>query len=161
VDISDVPAVVNELKTFSKLIDANRELKRLFAGQVFTETEKEKAFDALAPRLKLKQQSEKFLKIIILQGHLSVIKEIITASIDIYNEKQKKATALVVSSVALDTKHSERLKSALKQMTDRDITIENQVDESLLGGFIVRVGSTIFDSSVKGQLRLLKSELMR
>ena len=159
--ISDVPAVVNELKSFSKLIDANRQLRLLFAGQIFSETEKEKAFDALAPRLKLKQQTEKFLKIIILHGYLSAINEIITASIDIYNEKQKKATALVVSSVALDTKHSERLKSALKKMTEREITIENQIDESLLGGFVVRVGSTIFDSSVKGQLRLLKAELMR
>ena len=159
--MKDIPAVIKELKAFSELIDANRQLKLLFAGQIFSEVEKEKAFGALAPRLKIKPQTEKFLRIIILQGHLAVIKEIITASIDIYNEKQKKAMALVVSSVALDQKHSERLKSALKQMTDREITIENQIDESLLGGFIVRVGSTIFDSSVKGQLRLLKAELIR
>jgi F-type H+-transporting ATPase subunit delta len=161
VNISDVPAVVNELKAFSKLINVNRQLKLLFAGQIFTESEKNKAFEGLSPRLKLKPQTEKFLKTIIIQGHLAGIQEIITATIDIYNEKQKKATAVVVSSVALDTKHSERLKSALKKMTDREITIENQIDESLLGGFIVRVGSTIFDSSVKGQLRLLKAELMR
>ncbi len=75
--------------------------------------------------------------------------------------KQTKATAVVTSSVALDSKNSERLKEALKKMTDREVTIENETDESLLGGFIVRVGSTIFDSSVKGQLRLLKAELMR
>lgn len=161
VSIADVPAVVNELKAFSKLLDAHRQLKLLFAGQIFSESEKVKAFDALAPRLKLKPQSEKFIKAMIVQGHLTVVQDIITATIDSYNEKQKKASAVVVSSVALDAKHSERLRSALKKMTDRDVTIENQVDESLLGGFIVRVGSTIFDSSVKGQLRLLKAELMR
>jgi F0F1-type ATP synthase delta subunit len=49
----------------------------------------------------------------------------------------------------------------LKNLIDRDVDIENEVDPSLLGGFVVRVGSTIYDSSVKGQLRLLKSELMR
>ncbi len=97
----------------------------------------------------------------ILQGHLPAINEVITASIDAYNERQKKATAVVVSTVSLDEKNADRLKAALKKMTDREITIENQVDESLLGGFIVKVGSTIFDSSLQGQLRLLRSELSR
>ena len=161
VDIADIPRVVEELKGFSDLIDENRQLKLLFAGQIFSEDEKGKAFSALAPRLKFSAHTEKFLKLIILQGHLSGIKEIIAASIDIYNERQKKATALVVSAVALDRTYTERLKSALKQMTNREITVENKVDESLLGGFVVKVGSTIFDSSVKGQLRLLKAELLR
>jgi len=161
IEISDIPKVIEEFKAFSHLTDANRQLRLLFASQIFSENEKEKGFKALAPKLKFNPQSEKFLKLIIMQGHLSAIKEIIAASIDIYNDRQKIATAIVVSPVELDNKHTERLKSALHKMTDREITIENQIDESLLGGFIVKVGSTIFDSSVKGQLRLLKAELMR
>jgi ATP synthase F1 delta subunit len=161
VDISEMPVVIEEFKAFSQLIDAKRQLKLLFAGKIFTEGEKAKAFEALSPALKLKPKTDKFLKQIIISGHLTAMKEIITASIDAYNEKQKKATAVVVSSVALDAKYTERLKTALKQMTDREVTIENRIDASLLGGFIVKVGSTIFDSSLKGQLRLLKTELMR
>ncbi len=161
VEVNELPAMIEELKAFAGLIEENRKLKRLFAGQIFSDTEKEKAFDALAPALKLNANTTKYLKIIIVQGHLSAINEVVTRTIDEYNDKQKKATAVVVSSVALDSKNTERLKEALKKMTDREVTIENETDESLLGGFIVRVGSTIFDSSVKGQLRLLKAELMR
>jgi len=161
VDISTMPRIIREFKAFSQLIDTNRQLKLLFAGQIFSEAEKEKAFSALVPSLMLDPGTEKFLKLMIVQGHLSAIKELIAASVNAYNDRQKKATAVVVSSVALDDRNTERLKSALKEMTNRDITVENQIDESLLGGFIVRVGSTIFDSSVKGQLRLLRSELMR
>jgi ATP synthase F1 delta subunit len=161
VEISEIPNVVQEFKAFSQLMETNRQLKLLFAGQIFNEGEKEKAYNALAPLLKFNISTEKFLRLMIIQGHLSAMKEIITASIDVYNERQKKATAVVVSSVALDENYTDRLKSALKQMTDREITVENQIDESLLGGFIVKVGSTIFDSSVKGQLRLLRAELMR
>jgi ATP synthase F1 delta subunit len=160
-EISDIPMVVKEFEAFSRLINANRQLKLLFAGQIFSENEKEKAFNALAPSLKFNSNTEKFLKLMIIQGHLSAMKEIIAASIDVYNDRQKKAIAVVVSSVALDRKYTERLTSALKKMTDRDVTIENRIDASLLGGFVVKVGSTIFDSSVKGQLRLLKAELMR
>lgn len=161
VKISDVPAVVQEFKAFSQLLDKNRQLKLLFAGQIFSEAEKEKAFDALKPLFKFSAAAEKFLKLMVVQGHLSALNEIITASIEIYNEREKKATALVVSSVSLNKKYTERLKSALKTMTGRDVTVENKIDKSLLGGFIVKVGSTIFDSSIKGQLRLLRAELMR
>lgn len=161
VDVDKLPVMIEELKAFAGLIEENRQLKLLFAGQIFSEAEKGKAFDALAPAIKLNANTTKYLKIIIVQGHLSAIKEIITTTIDAYNDKQKKATAVVVSSVALDSTNAERLKEALKKMTDREITIESETDASLLGGFIVKVGSTIFDSSVKGQLRLLKAELLR
>ena len=161
VDVNELPTMIEELNAFAGLINENRQLKLLFAGQIFSDAEKGKAFDALAPALKFNANTAKYLKIIIIQGHLSAIKEVVTATIDAYNDKQKKATAVVVSSVALDSTNTERLKEALKKMTDREVTIENETDGSLLGGFIVRVGSTIFDSSVKGQLRLLKAELMR
>jgi len=161
VEVTEIPTMIEELKAFAGLIEESRQLKLLFAGQIFSESEKGKAFDALAPALKFNANSTKYLKIIIMQGHLAAIKEVVTATIDAYNDKQKKATAVVISSVALDSTNTERLKAALKKMTDREVTIENETDASLLGGFIVKVGSTIFDSSVKGQLRLLKAELMR
>jgi len=160
-DISGIPTVVEEMKAFAYLLEKNRPLKLLFAGKIFSENEKEKAFTALLPLLKMSPQTEKFLKLIILHGHLSAIKEIIIASINIYNEKEKKATAVVISPVTLDTRYADRLKAALKNLTKKEIDIESQVDPSLLGGFIVKVGSTIYDSSIKGQLRLLKAELMR
>ncbi len=161
VEISKIPVVIEELKAFSQLIDTNRKLKLLFAGQIFSEGEKEGALGALLPVLKLSSHTEKFLKLIIVQGHLAAIKETIIASINAYNERQKKATAVVISSVPLDKNYTERLRITLKAMTRKEVDVESQVDPSLLGGFIVKVGSTIYDSSLKGQLRLLRAELMK
>lgn len=160
-EISEIPTVVEEMKSFADLLEKNRQLKLLFAGQIFSEEEKDKAFSALLPVLKMAPQTEKFLRLIIVHGHLSAIKEIIISSINVYNEKEKKATAVVISPVTLNTNYADRLKAALKNLTKKDVDIESQVDPSLLGGFIVKVGSTIYDSSIKGQLRLLKAELMR
>ncbi len=160
-DISDIPKIVEEMKAFAELLETNRQLKLLFAGQIFSEDEKGKAFAALQPLLKMSAGTEKFLKLIILHGHLAAIKEVISASINVYNETEKKATAVVISPVELDTSYTDRLKTALKELTKKDVDIESEVDPSLLGGFIVKVGSTIYDSSIKGQLRMLKAELMR
>jgi F-type H+-transporting ATPase subunit delta len=161
VEIARIPSVIEEMKAFSKLIDTNRKLRLLFTGQIFSEDEKVKALSAILPGLKLLADTEKFLKLLVEQGHLAAIKEVIAATISAYNERQKKATAVVISSAPLDKNYTDRLKDALKSMTQREIEIESQVDASLLGGFIVRVGSTIYDSSLKGQLRLLRAELLK
>ena len=161
VEIARIPSVIEEIKAFSKLIDTNRKLRLLFTGQIFSEDEKVKALSAILPGLKFLADTEKFLKLLVEQGHLAAIKEVIAATISAYNERQKKATAVVIASAPLDKDYAERLKNALKAMTQREIEIESQVDASLLGGFIVKVGSTIYDSSLKGQLRLLRAELLK
>jgi ATP synthase F1 delta subunit len=161
VEVSTVPKVIEELKVFARLTGDNKKLRVLFTGQIFSEEEKNSAMKALFSSLKVTPESEKFLRLIILKRHLSAIKEIIQSSIAAYNEKVKKMTALVISPVSMDSAHLERLKDTLKALTQRDIDMENQIDPSLLGGFIVKAGSTIFDSSLKGQLRLLKTELTR
>lgn len=160
-DISALPAILEGLQAFSKLLDISKKLKIILGSRIFSEGEKDKALKTLLPHLKISQQTEKFLKIIIMQGHLFAIKEIIKASLAAYNERLKKATAFVISPVILERNHIDRLKNVLKLLTRREIDIESQVDPSLLGGFIVKVGSTIYDNSIKGQLRLLRTELTR
>lgn len=161
VEIAQIPNVIEKFKAFSKLFDTDKRLKVLFISQIFSEDEKNSVLKSLISHLVTTPESEKLLRLIIMQGHLSAMKEIIQASLAAYNEKLKKMTALVISPVPLDTKYVERLKESIKNFTKREIEIENQIDPSLLGGFIVKAGSTIFDSSLKGQLRLLKTELIK
>jgi len=160
-DIADIPGVIDRLKVFLKLISTDRKLKTLFSSRAFSEDEKAAALKIIQSHLKASEQFGKFLGLIINQGHLPVMKEIIKSSITAYNERLKKMTALVISPVVIEKTHIERLRSTLKVLTRREIDVETQIDPSLLGGFIVKVGSTIYDSSLKGQLRLMKAELMK
>lgn len=161
VEVTRIPKVIENLKAFLKLFDTDKRLKVLFISQIFSEDEKSSVLKSLLSRLDTPPEGEKLLRLIIMQGHLSAMKEIIQSSLAAYNEKLKKMTAVVISPVPLDTKYAERLKESIKNYTQREIEIENQIDPSLLGGFIVKAGSTIFDSSLKGQLRLLKTELIK
>lgn len=160
-DTADIPGILNGLRLFEGLINKNKKLRLLFDSRIFSEDEKTKALKAVLSHLRASHQTEKFLRLIIVNGHLSSIKEIIKASINAYNEKLKKVTATVISSVALEGGHVNRLRNALKYLTQREVDIENQIDPSLLGGFVVKVGSTVYDSSLRGQFKLLKAELTR
>ncbi len=160
-DVADIPKILEGVNIFSRLIDVDKNIKILFASRIFSEEEKDKALKALQLHLKASEHTERFLRLIIINGHLSALKEIIKASVVAYNEKMKKMSATVISSVSLGKNYVDRLSSALKALSKRDIDIETRVDPSLLGGFIVKMGSTIYDSSLKGQLRLLRAELVR
>lgn len=161
VELSDVPRVLEELRKFLKLIEENRKLKLLFAGQIFSEEEKDRALGQLLPYMKFSSRTERLLRLIIIRGHLSALKEIIKVSTELYNERLGKATALVTTAIQLDEDHTRKLREALKQLIHKDVEIETWLDPSLLGGFIVRVGSTVYDSSLKGQFRLLRAELTK
>jgi ATP synthase F1 delta subunit len=160
-DLKDIPGILDGIRGFSKLIDSSKELRLLFLSRIFTEHEKEQALKVLLSRLKVSQKTEKFLKLIIAQGYLNAIKEILKASVDAYNEKLKRIKAVVISPIALEENHIHKLKHALKSMTKREVDIDSQIDSSLLGGFVVKVGSTVYDSSLKGQFRLLREELTK
>jgi F0F1-type ATP synthase delta subunit len=121
VEITQVPSVIEELKAFSQLIDTNRKLKLLFAGQIFSEDEKEKALGAILPGLKFLSHTERFLKLIVVQGHLAAIKEVIAATIIPYNESGK-SYSVVISSV-LDKNYSERLRDMYSTMTQRKLRL--------------------------------------
>lgn len=160
-DIAEVPGVIKGLHIFLKLTEINKEVKLLFASRIFSDDEKDKALKTILSHLKAPRQTEKFLRLIIMRRHLLAIKEIINASTAAYNERLKKMKAMVISSVTLEQSYIDRLRNILKTQTQCEIDIENQIDPSLLGGFIVKVGSTVYDSSLKGQFRLLKDELTR
>lgn len=160
-EASEIPEALKAFQTFLRLIEADKKLRLLFTSRLFTDDEKGKALVSVLAQLKISGKGEKFIKLIIMQGHLAAMKEIIAALISAHNDRLNKQTATVISTVALEKGYIERLKNTLQAMTHKEIEIENEIDPDLLGGFIVKVGSTVYDSSLKGQFRLLKSELLK
>jgi ATP synthase F1 delta subunit len=161
VDLSKVSSVIEEIKGFSKLIDSDRRLRLLFTSQIFSEEEKGRALNEVLLYMKVKEETRKFLNLVITQGSLHAIKEIIGSAINLYQERINKTTAEIISPVPLNEQHLNQLRSALSALTKRDVQINSRLDPSLIGGFIVKVGSTIYDSSLKGQLMLLRAELTK
>jgi ATP synthase F1 delta subunit len=94
-------------------------------------------------------------------GIIPALPAIIRSAINLYFEKKKKAKAIVMTPIEIKKEQEDSLKSSLKKMMDRDVDIEYVMDPSLLGGILVKVGSTMYDTSIKSQLRLLRYELIK
>ncbi|TAN43278.1 MAG: ATP synthase F1 subunit delta [Nitrospirae bacterium] len=161
VGLEGMPQALTELTVVDQLMEKSPEFRSLLLSPLFPAADREKALKSVAEKLKLSATVLNFLTHLASLRVIAGLAEITRAATVIYLEKKKRSRATVLSPVALSTAHLDRLKAALKKLTDRDIDIEYVMDPSLLGGVLVKVGSTMYDSSIKGQLRLLKEDLIK
>ena len=161
VGIEKAPQALTELSSINDMMMKNRDFKSFLVNPQFSVEEREKIIKQIAGRLHL---SDYILKYILHLAEIMLIvnlSEIIKLATSLYLERKKKAKAVVMTPLPISKNYEDKLRASLKKLTDRDVDIEYIMDPSLLGGVQVKVGSTLNDTSVKGQLRLLKNELMK
>ena len=161
VGIDDAPQALTELVLIETLMAKSREFRSLLLNPGFSSAEKENGLKQVAGRLNLSEKIVRFVSHITQIGVITALSEIIKAATAIYLEKKKRTKATVLTPVEISEKYADRLRISLKRLVAKDVDIEFVMDPSLLGGILVKVGSTMYDSSIKGQLRLLQDELIK
>lgn len=161
VGVEEMPKALAELGMVSDLMQKSRDFSSLLVNPGFTDAEREKAFAQVAAKAGLSEKIVKFIMHLTAIKVIAALSDIIKIATALYLEKKRRAKAVVMTPVEVGKNYEERLKSSLKKLIERDVDIEYVLDPSLLGGVLVKVGSTMYDSSVKGQLRLLKDELIK
>jgi len=152
---------LTELTVIEHLMNKSGDVRSLLLNPGFSKTEREGAIRKIADKAKLSENVVKFVIHLTENRVIAALSEIVKTATAIYLEKKKQARALVFTPIEVSKAHEQRLKASLKKLLDRDVDLEYVMDPSLLGGILVKVGSTMYDSSVKGQLRLLKDELIK
>jgi F-type H+-transporting ATPase subunit delta len=102
----------------------------------------------------------KFLMVLCDRGRISYLEDIVSKALELAYKKASIEMAYVTSSVEITASQEDSLITKLQSMTGaKQIKLQLTVDSSLIGGFVIQVGSKIIDNSVKGQLKQLSSYL--
>lgn len=161
VGIEKAPQALSEISTINDLMTKSKEFKSLLVSPLFSSEEREKSLKQIAERMRLSHDVLKFIRHIIDLGLILHLSDIIRMATRLYLERKRIAKVTVITPIEIDKNYEDRLLSSLKRLTKRDVDIEYKVDPSLLGGVQIKVDSTVYDTSIKGQLRLLKNELIK
>ncbi|MEY4288006.1 MAG: hypothetical protein RLZZ30_94 [Bacteroidota bacterium] len=102
-----------------------------------------------------------FLELVANNGRESLITEIATAFLGQLKEHRGIVPVTIVSAQALDAKTKEQITAKIKAAVQGTLEITETIDETLIGGFIVRMGDHQIDASVSNQLNRLKQELVK
>jgi F-type H+-transporting ATPase subunit delta len=100
------------------------------------------------------------LDVLVRRGRITVLPEIAETFEDLVDERLKRASARVRTATELSSEQQERLSKALSAFTNYDIRLKAKVDPRLLGGVVVRIGSTVLDGSVRTRLNRLRETLL-
>jgi F-type H+-transporting ATPase subunit delta len=150
------PEVEQNLVTFQQLHDMSEDLRRLVRSPVFSAEEQGRALAAILDRAGIDGLAANFLKLVAKNRRLFAVSDMIKAYRTLSARARGEVQAEVVSAIPLNDAQLSALKDTLKAVERKNVQITTRVDSSLLGGLIVRIGSRMFDSSLRTKLESLK-----
>lgn len=154
--------IIQDLSMLRELIESDRNIRNFFLSPTFSSEDHLKGIEALSEKLSLDNDTKTFLIFLTEKRAVGLLPEILHFYINLYLEEKKKAKATVLTSLELTKEQKEMLLSALKALAGgRDVDVEYVYNPELIGGLVVKVGSIMYDTSLKGQLKVLKEEIIK
>jgi F-type H+-transporting ATPase subunit delta len=157
--LAEPDAVERQLSDFYATVQGSADFRNLLESPAVQASKKKTLLDSLAPRMELSRVARNFLFLLVDHRRMGNLGEILTLFRAFVDEKQGLVQAQITSSHPLDGAAQSNLEAALIRKTGRKVRASYQVDPELIGGAVTRVGSTIYDGSVREQLRLLRAKL--
>ena len=151
-----IDAAESDLKRLASLIEESADLKRLLRSPVFSADDQYRAVAAVLERAEIGGLVANLVKVVAKNRRLFAVPDMITAFGQLIARHRGEVSAEVTSAEPLTDKHLSELKAALKATLGKDVALKTEVDPSLIGGLIVKVGSRMIDGSLRTKLNSLK-----
>jgi F-type H+-transporting ATPase subunit delta len=154
--VADIQAQLND---FGTAWHESPELREVFLDPSFPAEQKVAILDKLNGRLKMSQQARNFVAVLINHDRLGSFDEVMVEFGHEMYRRMGIAEVEVTTARKLDDAERRALEEQVAGLTKKQVTATFHEDSSLVGGAIVRVGSTVYDGSVRGRLDRLKDQL--
>lgn len=150
-------AVEGDLASLAEALDASEDLRALISSPVYSREQQGAAIAALAKKMKLGKLASNVLALMASKGRLSHAGGLIRDYSALLAAERGQISAEVASAVPLSDAQTEALKEKVRAAVGKDVSLTVNVDESLLGGLVVKVGSRMIDTSIRSKLASLKT----
>lgn len=149
-------AVEKDMRSIAATISGSKELRDVLASPVVSGIMKK---NALLEIFKGSHSiTEGAINMLVDNKRLGMLNEVALKYIIINEQLKGKDVAYVTTAVPLDAAMEKKILKKVTELTGNEVTIESKVDESIIGGFILRVGDLQYDASVSNKLNNLKRE---
>lgn len=151
--------VQNELDQWAQMIEAHPQLKEVFANPTIVHDHKRKVLEDLISRTRVRETTASFLRVLLKNQRLSQLRAIAERFGLVLDERGGMVAAQVTTARPIPEDLQNSLHETLTAATGRKVRLSFTTDESIIGGLVARIGSTIFDGSVQSQLDRLANEM--
>lgn len=158
-DATSLKTVEKDLKTVKKMFAGSADLRALVVNPVFATDDKVSAITAVSKKAGVSKLVLQFVGLMTQNRRAHEIPAAITAFEAALAKRRGTEVAKVTSAKKLTGAQLTKLKSELKKTLGRSVDIETDIDPDLIGGFVVKIGSRLYDSSIKTQIEDMKLAL--
>jgi F-type H+-transporting ATPase subunit delta len=152
--------VFDDMQDVNNTIKANKELQHLLKSPLIKANDKKKAL------LKIFEEKSKdtksVIEVLIDNQRTQLLADVSKNFIDLYNEEKGVKAAQVTTAIPLSEEIEKKVLAKIKELTgSTKVTLENYIDESILGGFILRIGDLQYNASIANKLSKIKREFSK
>ncbi|MBR9762475.1 MAG: F0F1 ATP synthase subunit delta [Rhodobacteraceae bacterium] len=141
----------------AEALASSEDLNEMISSPIYSREDQEKAILALADALGLKPVSRNALGLMAQKRRLFVLPQYCQRLKELLAEEKGEVTAEVISAKPLSAEEQAQLSATLADTVGKQVVLNTAVDESLIGGLVVKVGSRMIDTSIRAKLNSLQN----
>lgn len=149
-------AVKGDLEMLDQAIVDSDDLRNVLRSPVISRDEQGRAMLALLDKMGVSDLTKKTVGVLCQKRRLFVLPGVIKAYLSMLSAHRGEVTAQVTSASALKEEQVEAVTGALKKVVGATVKVDLNVDPAVLGGLVVKVGSRVFDASLRTKLQKLE-----
>ncbi|MEM1350877.1 MAG: F0F1 ATP synthase subunit delta [Pseudomonadota bacterium] len=158
-EASATAALENDINTLQAALGESADFRALISSPIYSRGQQEEAITALAAKMELTPTMAHTLALMAQKRRLFVVPQLLSALRDVIAQDKNEITADIVSAKALTEAQSEKLSKTLAAATGKTVTLNETVDEGLIGGLVVKIGSRMVDTSIRSKLNSLQNAM--
>ncbi|HYW71531.1 MAG TPA: ATP synthase F1 subunit delta [Pyrinomonadaceae bacterium] len=151
--------VQQELKTWEQMLQSHDNLRSSFANPTIPLDQKRAVLNRLIDLSRPRPTTTNFLKVLLQNQRLTELGEINKKLEQVLDDRAGLVAATVTTARPMPPDVSARLQSTLASVTGKKVRIDFVTDPELIGGVVTRIGSTVYDGSVRNQLEQIKERM--
>lgn len=152
-----IDALATQVDDLAAAYDASADLRQLTVSPLYNRQQQDAAIGALAAKMGLSPELANTLRLMARNRRLFALPQFLTKLRGLIADARGEVTADVVSVQALSDAQKSRLAETLSAKSGKKVKLNARVDESLIGGMIVKLGSQMIDSSIRSKLASLQN----
>ena len=154
---NEVSELANNVESLSEALGNSQELRDLIASPLYTRDDQKAAIVAIGIKMKLLANLTNTLALMASKRRLFVMDSFLRQLKFLVAEHKGEITADVVSAKSFTQGQSDKLAKAIKERVGKEVKINASVDESIIGGIVIKVGSKMIDTSIRSKLNSLQT----
>ena len=157
---NQIEEVELNLKSFMKVYNSNEDLKNFVKNPTHSIEDQKIIFERILALMNLNKTIKNFFSVLIIKKRVFFVDNIIEEFLKLISYKRGEISANLISSKKLEEKTVLELEKEISANIKNSIKLKSKVDESLIGGVVIQIGSLMIDTSIKNRLAKYKKVMM-